>query len=70
METYKCNNCGMSVNASCAKCNDPLVNGYLTLDDGTKVQISNTIFLVRLDTAGTANLVNMMAIALNLLSKL
>tara|TARA_B100000427_G_C15501806_1_gene592347 strand:- start:335 stop:526 length:192 start_codon:yes stop_codon:yes gene_type:complete len=41
METYKCNTCGMSVNTSCAKCNEPLVNGYLTLDDGTKVQISS-----------------------------
>ena len=41
METYKCNNCGMSVNASCAKCNQPLVNGHLTLEDGTSVQISS-----------------------------
>ena len=39
METYKCNHCGISVNPSCAKCNEPLVNGYLTLDAGTKVQI-------------------------------
>ena len=31
----------MSVNTSCEKCNEPLVNGYLTLDDGTKVQISS-----------------------------
>ena len=31
----------MSVNASCAKCNEPLVNGYLSLDDGTSVQISS-----------------------------
>ena len=36
METYKCNNCGMSVNASCAKCNQPLVNGHLTLEDELK----------------------------------
>ena len=41
METYKCNNCGMSVNASCAKCNQPLVNGHLTLEDGATVQISS-----------------------------
>ena len=30
----------MAVNASCAKCNVPLVDGILTLDDGTDVQIS------------------------------
>ena len=43
METYKCNQCGMSVNATCAKCNEPLVNGYLSLDDGTSVQISSCL---------------------------
>ena len=40
METYKCNKCGMAVNASCASCDEPLRNDYLTLDDGSKVQIS------------------------------
>ena len=30
METYKCNKCGMAVNASCALCDDPLRNDYLT----------------------------------------
>ena len=40
METYKCNQCGMAVNASCATCNEPLVNGTLTLEDGNSVQIS------------------------------
>ena len=40
METYKCNQCGMSVKASCGKCRIPLVNGYLDLDDGSTVQVS------------------------------
>ena len=30
----------MSVNATCAKCDAPLVNDMLTTDDGTQVQIS------------------------------
>tara|TARA_Y100001970_G_C14157883_1_gene816686 strand:- start:725 stop:916 length:192 start_codon:yes stop_codon:yes gene_type:complete len=41
MATYECKKCGMSVNASCAKCNVPLENDFLTKDDGTQVQISN-----------------------------
>ena len=40
MSTYECSKCGMAVNASCAKCNESLVNDVLTKDDGTKVQIS------------------------------
>ena len=40
MATYECKKCGMAVNASCAKCNTPLVDGILTLDDGNQVQIS------------------------------
>ena len=40
MASYECNSCGMSVNASCGKCDIPLVNGVLELDDGTQVQIS------------------------------
>lgn len=40
METYKCDKCGMAVNASCATCNEPLVNGTLKLEDGSSVQIS------------------------------
>ncbi len=38
--TYSCAKCGMAVNASCANCNEPLVNGVLQLDDGSSVQIS------------------------------
>ena len=40
MYTYECEKCGMSVNASCGKCDTPLENDHLTLDDGTTVQIS------------------------------
>ena len=40
METYKCNICDMAVNASYAKCDEPLKNGTLTLEDGSSVQIS------------------------------
>ena len=39
MSTYACNKCGMSVNASCAKCNEPLANDHLDVN-GTQVQIS------------------------------
>ena len=40
MATCECNNCGMAVNASCAKCDQALVDDMLKLDDGTEVQIS------------------------------
>ena len=40
MATYECKKCGMSVNASCAKCNEDLVDDLLKLDDGSEVQIS------------------------------
>lgn len=40
MATFECNKCGMSVNASCAKCNSPLINDTLTKDDGSEVQVS------------------------------
>ena len=40
METYSCTICGMSVNATCGKCNIPLQNGYITLNDGSQVQVS------------------------------
>ena len=40
MATYECDNCGMAVNAACAKCDEPLADDILTLDDGTEVQIS------------------------------
>ena len=40
MATYACNQCGMSVNASCAKCDIPLENGHLSLDEGSEVQVS------------------------------
>ena len=40
MATYECAVCGMAVNATCAKCDAPLVDDILTLDDGAEVQIS------------------------------
>jgi hypothetical protein len=40
MATYECSKCGMSVNASCGKCNNPLVNDSLVKSDGTSVQVS------------------------------
>ncbi|MCG6872229.1 MAG: hypothetical protein LJE84_08055 [Gammaproteobacteria bacterium] len=40
MATYECKVCGMSVNATCGKCDTPLRNGMLKLDDGNQVQIS------------------------------
>ena len=40
MQTYKCDKCGMAVNAFCAKCDAPLVNDVLILDNGNEVQIS------------------------------
>ena len=40
MATYECSECGMAVNATCAHCDAPLADDILTLDDGTKVQIS------------------------------
>ena len=39
MATYTCESCDMSVNATCGKCDAPLVNGSLELDSGS-VQIS------------------------------
>ena len=31
----------MSVHASCGKCNTPLVNGVIKLENGKEVQVSN-----------------------------
>lgn len=39
MATYECSVCGMSVNATCGKCDAPLVDGSLDVD-GSSVQIS------------------------------
>ena len=40
MATYECRKCGMSVNATCAKCDAQLENDMLTIDNGSQVQIS------------------------------
>jgi len=40
MATYECSKCGMSVNATCGKCDQPLVDAKISLDDGSTVQVS------------------------------
>ena len=40
MATYECSKCGMSVNATCGKCGEPLHDDILKLDDDSEVQIS------------------------------
>ena len=40
MATYEWNNCGMAVNATCAKCGEPLVDGLINKEDGSTVQVS------------------------------
>ena len=39
MATYECSKCGMSVNATCGKCDDPLVDDTIDVN-GTSVQVS------------------------------
>ena len=39
MATYECSECGMSVNATCGKCEAPLVNDSIDVD-GSQVQVS------------------------------
>ena len=40
MATYECAKCGMSVNATCGKCDAALENDSLKLENGAEVQIS------------------------------
>jgi hypothetical protein len=40
MAAYTCGQCGMSVNMTCAKCDQELVHETLTKDDGSTVQVS------------------------------
>jgi hypothetical protein len=40
MATYECKVCGMSVNATCGKCNAPLENKMLKINETTEVQVS------------------------------
>ena len=40
MATYECSKCGMSVDATCGKCKEPLVDDILKTEDETEVQIS------------------------------
>jgi hypothetical protein len=39
MATYECSICGMSVNATCGKCNESLVDDTIDVD-GLEVQVS------------------------------
>ena len=39
MATYECLQCGMSVNATCGKCGDPLVDDNIDVEE-SKVQVS------------------------------
>ena len=40
MATYECEKCGMGVNATCAKCDAPLVHDTLKKDGGAEVHVS------------------------------
>ena len=40
MSTYECKVCGMAVNATCAKCNSPLINDIIKKSDGIEIQVS------------------------------
>lgn len=40
MATYVCKVCGMSVNATCGKCDAPLEDDMIEMEDGTKVEVS------------------------------
>ena len=40
MASYECSICGMAVNATCGKFDEPLVDDVLKKDDGTEVQVS------------------------------
>ena len=42
MTTYECNKCGMSVNATCGKYNEKLLNDTLVIENGS-VQISKCL---------------------------
>lgn len=40
MATYTCDNCGMSVNMSCATCDAELVHDTIITDSGAEVAVS------------------------------
>ena len=39
MNTYECSKCGMSVNATCGKCNEPLIDLIININE-LDVQVS------------------------------
>jgi hypothetical protein len=40
MATYTCDKCGMSVNMTCATCDEELVHDVVTTDAGVEVSVS------------------------------
>ncbi len=40
MATYSCDNCGMSVNMTCATCDQELEHDTITTDSGVEVAVS------------------------------
>jgi hypothetical protein len=40
MATYTCDKCGMSVNMTCARCDQELVHGTIAREDGSTVAVS------------------------------
>ncbi len=40
MATYTCDACGMSVNMTCATCDEELVHDTITTDSGVEVAVS------------------------------
>lgn len=40
MATYTCDRCGMSVNMTCARCDQELVHGTIAREDGSTVAVS------------------------------
>ena len=52
MATYKCDACGMSVNATCGECDVPLVNGMLAMRNKIGLLKLNSIISMQLSRKG------------------
>ena len=48
MATYECNNCGMSVNATCGKCNSQLVDDSIEVEGTVREALPNANFKIEL----------------------
>ena len=55
MATYTCDNCGMSVNMTCATCDAELVHDTITTDAGVEVHYLSTGMYTGIRPAGTNN---------------